>query len=186
MAESKAIQALVTAEELLAMPDGGGLCELIEGKVVEMAPAGDAHGRVQMRLINRLGVYAADHGLGEVWSEETGFLLRRNPDTVRCADGAFIVTARVPAMSKGFVEVVPDLVLEIVSPTDRPKEVHAKVGEWLEAGVRVVWVLWPERRRFLVYHDFEEMRTLGPDETLTCEELLPGFALPLAPLFADR
>jgi Uma2 family endonuclease len=168
------------------MPDGGGLCELVAGRVVAMAPAGDEHSRRQARLMRWVGVYAEQHDLGEVWSEDGGFLLRRNPDTVRCADGAFIVTARVPPMSRRFIEVVPDLVLEIVSPTDRPKAIRDKVGEWLDAGVRVVWVLWPERRELVIYHGQADVRTLGPADTLTCEELLPGFALPLASLFAEK
>ena len=185
MTASRVAGGLVTADELLAMPDGGGLCELIEGKVVEMAPAGDDHGRASMSLMAEVLVYARQRDLGSVWSGETGFLLRRDPDTVRCADGAFIVAWRVPPRSSHFCQVVPDLVLEVVSPRDRPKDVLGKVAEWLAAGVHVVWVLWPRRRKLVVHHETGDMQTFGPDDTLTCEDLLPGFALPLAPLFAE-
>src|ERR1035438_1679141 len=185
MAEPRTARALVTAEELLAMPDGGGLCELIDGVIVPRTPGGCWHGALGMEVQMSLWLYAKEHHAGRVMPSNAGLWLRRDPDTVRCADASFTVVSRVPPVSDGYYAVVPDLTVEVVDWWEHATHFLAKVGEWLEAGVRVVWVVWPQREQVLVYRDFDKVEKLGPDDTLTCEELLPGFALPIAALFAD-
>jgi Uma2 family endonuclease len=174
---------LVTAEQLLAMPDDGLRRELLAGRVVTMAPAGDGHGRTEMRLTVAVFNWADAHRLGQVWPGDTGFVLARHPDTVRSPDGAFVVAQRVPPESERYAEVVPDLVWEVVSPSDRPSEVLAKVGVWLDAGVQVVWVVRPARRQVDVYDADGGHAVLAVGDTLTCPSLLPGFAFPVAAIW---
>jgi len=184
VAQTEAGQKLVTAEELLAMPDDGMRRELIAGEVVEMAPAGGEHGQLAMDLMTVVGGWVRANRLGRCFAAETGFRLASDPDTVRAPDGAFIRADRVPQpIPASFMTVMPDLVLEVVSPDDRRREVLAKVGDWLEAGVQVVWVLWPAERRMNIFRSVSDVTVLEEADNLTCEELLPGFALPLRELF---
>jgi len=174
----------VTAEALLAMPDDGLRRELVAGEVVTMAPAGWEHGRVAHSLQLLVGNWVRTHALGAVVTAETGFVLRRDPDTVRAPDLAFIATDRLPEPGfGGFPEVVPDLVAEVASPSDRVADVMAKVGDWLQAGVRLVWVLWPEERRISVFRSGSDIALLCEGDTLTCEELMPGFAADVSDVF---
>lgn len=179
---SIATEALVTADELYALPDDGLRRELVEGEVIAMAPAGGEHGVSAMRLGSALQVWADQHE-GLVYAAETGFRVSRDPDTVLAPDAAFTQAARGSEIPAGFVELVPDLVVEVVSPNDRTSEVLGKVGRWLEVGVRVVWLVWPQRRQVQVWHEPTQAVTLGVDDTLTEPDLLPGFELPLRRLF---
>lgn len=114
-----------------------------------------------------------------------GFRLRRHPDTVRAPDAAFIAQDRLPAgrRHRGYFEGAPDLTVEVVSPEDRPAEVRAKVREWLEAGARLVWVLWPETRTVSVYPAHGDARDLGEADSLDGGDVLPGFSCRVGDLF---
>lgn len=180
MAET--IEAVMTADALFALPDDGLRRELVEGEVVTMAPAGGEHGVQSLRIGATLLRWVEQHG-GLAYGAETGFVVSHQPDTVLAPDAAFIAPGRVPARTDRFVEVVPDLVVEVVSPSDQPSAVLAKVGRWLEAGVQVVWLVWPRRRQLQVWRSPTEAVTLQRDDTLTEPDLLPGFALPLSRLF---
>lgn len=184
MAQTEPGRKLVSAEELLAMPDDGVRRELIAGELMEMTPGGGEHGQLAVELMTVVGGWVRTNRLGRCFAAKTGFRLASDPDTVRAPDGAFICAARVPEpIPAGFMTVVPDLVLEVVSPNDRRRDVLAKVGDWLEAGVQVVWVLWPEERRLTVFRSASDICVVESSDTLTCESLLPGFALPLRELF---
>jgi Uma2 family endonuclease len=114
--------------------------------------------------------------LGRVFTAETGFLLRRKPDTVRAADVSFVKQDRLPHPApRGFAELAPDLVVEVLSPDDRPGEVLSKVGDWLEAGARLVWVIDPERRDARVYRADGSQVHLGESDQLDGESVVPGF-----------
>lgn len=182
MSETPTVQRL-TAEEFAALPDDGRRTELIRGEVVERTPATFGHGEVTLNVMYALKSYAIEHG-GRAATNDPGIVLERGPDTVRAPDGAYYAADRVDAPAeRGFSAAVPDLVLEVVSPDDRRGEVVAKAGAWLQAGVRVVWVVWPATRQVAVYGPDEVIDVLGVGETLTCEPLLPGFALPVADIF---
>src|SRR3989304_1648564 len=131
----------VTAEELLRMPRSERY-ELVKGALVEMSPPpGTEHGSLAFQLSYLIGHFVKQHELGRVFAAETGFRLARNPDTVRAADVAFVAKSRLPAkLPKGYLDLAPDLVAEIVSPGDDPDDTlrEAKVKEWLDAGVRLV------------------------------------------------
>ena len=173
--------ALMTADELLrtSMPDKR--TELVRGVLIVREPAGSTHGRVAMNLGIELGVHVKATGAGQVFAAETGFKLATNPDTVRAPDIAFVRRERMPPPDwAGYPALAPDLVVEVLSPGDRPGEVLAKVADWLSAGVRLVWVVDPERRLARVYrHDGSET-IVTADGALDGEDVLPGFTCPLA------
>jgi Uma2 family endonuclease len=180
---------LLTADDLYSLPDIP--CELRRGVLHMMSPASGGHGAVVTRLLTVMGPYVHGKGLGALFTAETGFVLERDPDTVLCPDIAFVVAARLPAGGigwSGFMELAPDLVVEVLSPSNRPAEVRAKIADYLRLGVRAVWALIPAKRAVRV-HCREGSRIT---ETLLTEadmldggEVLPGFRCPVAELFVD-
>jgi Uma2 family endonuclease len=122
--------------------------------------------------------------LGKVYNADTGFTLA--PREVRCADVAFVSAARLAGVqdTTKIARFVPDLVVEIVSPTDRPGEIEQKTAEWLAAGVRLLWLFRPETRSVTVHVPGQAPRTVGPDEWLSGGEVLPGFRVQVADFFA--
>lgn len=124
--------------------------------------------------------FVVRHDLGEVIAQDTGFKIECNPDTVRAPDAAFVARDRLGRISdEGYAELAPDWVAEILSPSDRPGEVLEKVGQWLNAGVRLVWVLDPVRPHARIYRADGTMSIVGPDEELDAEDVIPGFRCPL-------
>ena len=112
---------------------------------------------------------------------DTGFTLSRNPDTVRGPDIAFVRKERVPdPIPSTFLEFAPDLVVEVLSPNDRPGELLAKVGDWLDAGARLVWVIDPERRVARLYRADGTEQILAETDRLLGEDVLPGFSCTVA------
>jgi Uma2 family endonuclease len=184
MSATAAQPVRMTAEELFELPDDHMRHELVEGELRAMSPAGFDHGRLALRIGARILDHVEGHGLGAVLAAETGFVLGRNPDTVRAPDVAFVAADRVPGGARGFPELAPDLVVEVVSPFDRASEVAAKAAMWLDAGVRLVWVVDPQARLAAVHHPGGLVTVLREDGALDGEDVLPGFRLPLAPLFA--
>lgn len=177
---------LMTADQLAELPDDGWRHELIEGELRIMAPAGFTHGRVTFRISLLVGNHVDRGSLGVCTAAETGFVVGRDPDTVRAPDLAFTRSERVPERpSQGFSEVVPDLVVEVVSPSDRASAVTKKALFWLEAGVRLVWVIDPEARVVTVHRGGDLVTLLrGDDAILSGEDVLPGFATRLDEIFA--
>jgi Uma2 family endonuclease len=177
-------ERLYTADELLRFPDTSHY-ELVEGNLREMAPTGDFHGVYTSNISIEIGWFVRQNKLGETFAAETGFLIRRNPDTVKAPDFAFISHERLTfPRGTGFVPAVPDLVLETRSPSDRPAAVATKIQEWLEAGVRLAIDLDPAKRTLTVYQPGETPKMLSETDTLEGGEVLPGFTLPLSRLFA--
>jgi len=158
--------------------------ELMRGELRRMAPAGGEHGEVGTEFVFHLRAHVG-RVLGRVYNADTGFILARSPDTVLAPDAAFVRADRLPAPSdrRGFLPVVPDLVVEVVSPWDRPRDVEEKVALYLQSGVRLVWLVHPARRTVTVYAPNAEPRVLGPADTLDGGDVLPGFRLPVAALF---
>src|SRR5213596_517075 len=168
---------LMTAEELLAANVTDKRTELVRGVLVVREPAGGRHGRAVMKLAIRLGVHVEREGAGHLFAAETGFTLARGPDTVRAPDIAFVRRERLPSsVPVGFPELAPDLVVEVLSPDDRPGETLAKVGDWLEASAQVVWVIDPERRIARIYRQDGTESLLAESDALDGEDVLPGFS----------
>ena len=170
------------------MPDNGSRYELVEGDLRKMAPAGDVHGYLALRIASRLERHVDANNLGKTYAAETGFKLSSNPDTVRAPDAAFVSRERVEKAGKvkGYWPGAPDLVAEVVSPNDTHSEVIGEALAWLEAGSRMVLVVDPDKITVTVYRSREEIRVLTADagETIDGSDVVPGWKLPVAELFA--
>jgi Uma2 family endonuclease len=177
----------VTAEQLLMMPDDGRRHELIRGEVTTMAPTGDEHGAIVWDLTGMVAQFIRQHQLGQGYGAETGFVLERDPDTVRAPDAAFVRKGRVPPKGarKGFFPGAPDLAVEVISPGDTYEEVDEKVHQWLAHGTQEVWVVNPRRRTVTVQSSAGAVRDFAGDDVLESPDLLPGFRCPLRELFAS-
>ena len=177
---------LVTADELLEMDRQDIKGELIRGVFCEKMSVKVKHGQAAMSLGAFILAHVRPRRLGRVIGTDAGVLLERNPDTVREPDVAFISADRLPlnADIPGYLEVVPDLVAEIISPSDRPAQIHDKTRMWLSYGVRIVWEIHPERREVQVHQLGQPPTVLGEDDTLDGGDVLPGFSLPVRDIFA--
>jgi Uma2 family endonuclease len=183
MATQPVATTLMTAEDLLALGDDAHY-ELIEGMLVPMSPAGRKHGRIGIRIGWRLAEFVDERELGEVYGLETGFVLARNPDTVRCPDVAFVAAERIlPEDDDGFVEGAPDLAVEIISPSNTVREMLDKVVAYMDAGARQVWLVEPNRKIVTIYAADGTARLLREGDTIDGADVLPGFSLPVAEAF---
>ena len=159
--------------------------ELIRGVLRETMPSGQRHGKIVARLLILLGMFIEPRRLGTLVASDSGVLLERDPDTVREPDIAFTSIARLPAdaVLDGYAEVVPDLVVEIVSPGDRPRDLADKVAMWLSHGVRLVWVVRPASRAIEVHRSAAAVETLNEAATLSGNDVLPGFSCSVSAIF---
>jgi Uma2 family endonuclease len=174
---------LVTADDLLRMGDVGR-CELIYGELIMMSPAGAQHGVVAMRFGSFLSQFVDAHDLGAVFAAETGFKIASDPDLVRAPDVSFVRKARLAGgVPKGFLEGVPDLAVEVLSPEDRKREAAEKIATWLAHGTAVVWEADPRTMCVLIHRVGQSPLRLGMNDTICDEPLLPGFVLPLSKVF---
>jgi Uma2 family endonuclease len=174
------VQPLMTADDLLRLNLPDQRTELIGGRLVVREPAGYQHGEVAMRLARVIANFVDAHDLGHVVAAATGFTLSISPDTVRAPDVGFVRKDRIPTPApRGFATFAPDLVVEVLSPGDRPGDVLAKVADWLTAGVLLVWVVDPVRRLARVYRADGTETVLQPADQLDGESVLPGFTCPV-------
>jgi Uma2 family endonuclease len=178
-------QRLMTAEDLLRMPNDSMRHELIRGELRTMPPGGWGHGKESSKLDRSLGNHVEVHGLGEVATNEPGFLLTTDPDTVRAPDVAFVRRERLDRVNpeRGYYPGPPDLAIEVISPNDLYDEVDEKVAEWLEHGTRMVLVVNPRRKSIAVHRPGRDVRILGIEDTLDGEDVVPGWTLPIRDLF---
>jgi len=174
---------LLTIEELSdVVGDTPG--ELVDGRFVPMSPTGWPHARAEVKVSSRLAHFAEASGIGTVLGGEAGIIIRRDPDTLRGADVAYISHERLARASPGgYLDVAPELIVEIVSPNDRWTDLMAKLEDYFSIGVGLVWIVDPQRRRVSCYRSPTQLALLGPGDTLTAEPMLPGFALPVVELF---
>lgn len=171
---------LLTAEQFAALPDTfGGPVELVKGEIVKMNVPAPRHGLLCARIVYHLFSYLDQHAIGRVTCNDSGVITERNPDTVRGADVAYYSHERVPPgpFPAGYLEVAPELVFEIHSPSDRWSAAHAKIADYLGAGVQSVCVLDDRTRAMHVFHADRPAQNLSEDEELTLPEILPGFAV---------
>lgn len=172
--------ALMTADELLQLPDDGWRHELVRGELRTMSPSGARHGRVAARIIASLTLHVDRHHLGAVYASEAGFRISRNPDSVRAPDAAYVRTERVVDTPK-FFEGAPDAAFEVVSPNDTYSEIEEKTLDWLRAGVRTVVIVDPRTRSARI-HRSAGAATVA--DVIDIEDVIPGWRLPLAEIFA--
>ena len=177
---------LLTADDLLAIPDDGKRYELIRGALIAMPPASHEHGRIAQRFGRRMGNFIEEEDLGHDFTGDTGVNIEHDPDTVRAPDYGFVSYERMaePPPSRGYADVIPDLVVEVVSPSDRQPDIDAKTQMWLAAGVRLALVVYPETQEVYAHHDDGSVARYGMGDTVVGDPVLPGFACPVADIFA--
>ena len=176
---------LMTAAELMALPDDGYRYELVRGELRKMPPAGFEHGELSLDIGSSLSTYVKAHNLGKACGAETGFLIGSNPDHVLAPDASFVRRERVAAAGRvtGYFPGPPDLAVEVISPHDRYTEVAEKVADWLAAGVQLLILVEPRRRSVTRHAPGQPPVTLTEQDTLDGSPVLPGWQLPVRDLF---
>ena len=167
----------MAVEELLGLPSDGSRRELHAGELITMAPAGLDHGGYSFEIALRIGQFVREHRLGRVVGTDVGFLLQEHPDTLFAPDVAFIRAERLPFIQKrsGYCIGPPDLAVEVVSPNDRIKAVHAKAEKYLEFGTVEVWVVNPRQRSIVIFAKGQDPVTLNEHDVMQDRSLLLGF-----------
>jgi Uma2 family endonuclease len=179
----------LTIADLAALPEelpsGPVRYELDNGKLVIMPPPGDIHCAVEANFAADLKLRGERRGLGKVRSGEVGIVLWRNPDRVVGADVVFIAKSSLPIRlsPEGYLETIPDLVVEVRSKNDSFKKLSGKVKDYLKAGVKVVWLADPGDRTVTAYRRGRRPKVFGEKDTLILEDMLPGFQVTVAALF---
>ena len=174
------VSSLMTAEELLRSDVPNKSTELVRGVLVVREPPGGWHGHLAAKLTFLLGEYVYPRNLGMLFGQDTGFLIERDPDTVRAPDVAFVRAERRAAIDRrGYAPLAPDLAAEVLSPGDRPSEVLAKVADWLAAGTRLVWVIDHERKLAHVHRADGSIDLVRIGDDLSGEDVLPRFSCAL-------
>jgi Uma2 family endonuclease len=175
---------VTTVEQLLELHEPGFSHELVRGELRRMSNAGWWHGAIAAAIGDYLYTHVRTRRLGIAFAAETGFVLARNPDTVRSPDASFVRTGRLPTTpGPGLFVGAPDLAVEVTSPSDTFTAVHEKALDWLAHGAREVWVVEADTRTLRVYRPGGAMQFLATTDTLRGGDVLPGFEVPVADLF---
>ena len=179
---------LLTADDLLRLHSEGVRGELVRGVLHETMSPGHRHGRIVVRLVAHLFNFAEPRGLGTLVASDSGVWLERDPDTVREPDIAYTSAEKIPldADIPGYPEAVPDLVVEVKSPSDSRRYAHGRGRMWVDYGVRLVWVVYPETRTVEVHRPEGPVAVIGPEGALDGADVLPGFACELDSVFGPR
>jgi Uma2 family endonuclease len=178
---------LMTADDLLAMPDSRWGYELVCGKLKKYMPAGNLHGYIASKIGRIIGNFVDENNLGAVFAAETGFTIFNDPDTVRAPDSAFVGNEKLAkhGISEKFFPDAPDLAVEVVSPNDRKKDIEGKVQDYLTAGVKLIWIIYPQKQVVAVYRQNSNASILFETDTLDGEDVIPSFQLPLEKIFGN-
>ena len=160
------------------------LYELDEGRIVEVPPPGELHGAIYCLIAHLLTLYIFQRRKGYVCTNDTGLLLKRKPGTVRGPDIMLFDESRPLAkMSRKFAVHKPKLVVEVLSPSNRPSQMNRRVSQYLKRRIPLVWVVDPEDRKVTVYRPGKDLYVLDETEVVTGEDVLAGLRLPVAQLF---
>src|SRR5262245_32510493 len=176
-----------TPEDLLSMPDGKDF-ELVDGRLVERNMGAESSW-IGGRLHSRLDLFCDEHRLGWVWPADNGFqCFPHDPRLVRRPDVSFIRAGRLPddELPKNFVRIPPDLVVEVISPNDLVSDLDEKLEDYRKAGVRLVWVIYPESRTVTIYRGDGSVSRLHEEDVLSGEDVIPGFRCEVRSLFPPR
>ncbi len=179
-------ERLYTAEDLweLSHKESHKRFELMRGVIVEMAPPGGVHGETAGEIYAWLRTYIKQHQMGRL-TIETGYILSPDPYTILAPDVAFVTRDRAPEpLPEKYVPFAPDLAIEVVSPGDTAAEIQDKIGEYLRAGVHMVWVVYPRSKTVNVYTPTTAQR-LSENDTLDGGDVLPGFAIKVGDIFPE-
>jgi Uma2 family endonuclease len=177
---------IYTPDDLLRLRGSTKRYELVDGHL-EVLGVSALSSYVAGNTYELLKSYSKTIQPGWVFPEGTSFqCFASHPDRVRKPDVCYLRLdrlSRTQAVSEGHLTVVPDFVVEVISPRDRATRVNLKLNEWVEAGVQVVWLVYPEERQIRAFQGRGEVKTFNEGDTLTAETVLPGFAVPVAELF---
>lgn len=177
----------LSAEEYLILPEEDvEWTELVRGEVVREPPPFYGHGLVAGNLFYHLRRFVEEHRLGRVVGE-AGFVVERGPDTVRGPDVSYLSSERIAAQRRreGYFEGAPDLAVEVLSKGNTRREMARKIGEYLAAGARQVWIVDPVRRTVTVHARHRPSRVFTSTDHLDGGDLLPGFSLPVCRIFEE-
>jgi Uma2 family endonuclease len=179
------VQTLLTADEFAELGDIGR-ADLIRGRVVPLTKPKPKHGRITMRLGSAVERFVRRHKLGETYAAETGYLLERDPDTVRAPDVSFVRAELAKKHNEDeWYPHSPDLAVEVISPSDTPQQVTDKIELWLRHGARSVWVIDPVARTLTIHRADGTEELIREDEPLRDQAVLPGFSIrPLGKIFS--
>jgi Uma2 family endonuclease len=181
---------LFTAADLAAMPtelpSGSVGFVLDNGRLIVVSPPGNRHSAIQGNIVEALKQQGTRNGHGKT-RVELGVVLRRNPDRVVGVDVAFITIASLPVREspEGYLETIPDLMVEIRSKNDSLSYLQRKIADYLTAGAKVAWLVDAEREQVTVYRSSGAPEVLDSQQTLTLGDVIPGFALAVADVFVD-
>ena len=175
----------LTIEEFETLPLEGRW-ELIDGELVEMSPAADESASIGANVMGLLWSFVRPRRLGRLYTAEGGFVLFPDRPTVRVPDIAFVLAERAPEgkARKRFPRLAPDLVVEVLSPSDRTSDVVAKLEMYQEAGVRLIWLVDPDALTVTVIAAGHATKILQVGDVLDGGDVLPGFSVPVAEIFA--
>ena len=173
----------MTPEEFLDFEDGAGY-ELLCGRPVERNMSIDSS-EVGRQIVGLMSPYVPNHASGRLFGTDLGIRIFANPDDVRKADISFIKAERAPTEESGYLEIAPDLVVEVNSPNDRSKDVREKVQLWLNAGVGTVWVVEPTSKEVTVYRRGETPLVFTAESEITVGEALPAFSCKVGLFFPE-
>jgi Uma2 family endonuclease len=173
------VTSLMTADELLRLPDDGYRYELVRGELRKMSPAGGDHCAIAARIVVSLGSHVYAKKLGQIYTADPGFYIEHAPDTVRAPDVAYVRSERVVKTSR-FIEGAPDLAIEVVSPNDTYMEVEEKALQLLEAGTRAVLVVIPKTQSARTYRT-GKLEVLA--DAIAVEDVVPGWRMPFSEVF---
>ncbi len=176
---------LMTADDLWNLPNDGSLHELVKGELLTMPPAGFEHGNAGTNILVKMHNFVTANKLGKVVGADTGFVLERDPDTVRAADVAFVGNAKLQqhGVPQRYFPTAPDAAVEVISPSDIYLEVDEKVELWLTSGVQMVWVVNPRRKTATVHVAGQNPVVLKEGDALTGDPVLPGFSMLVSEIF---
>ena len=173
---------LWTVEEVAGLPEDTFRYALIRGELYRMPPPMGAHGLVANTVGRLVGNFVADHHLGLVYNQ-SGFILGRDPDVLLEPDVAFVRGDRWSAGKTGYPTVAPDLVVEVASPSQSGPSIEEKTALYRSVGVRLIWMIDPERHTVRVHHADGPESLLSEHDEIDGEDVLPGFRLPVRQFF---
>lgn len=187
MAETMmAEQRPLTEDDLWAALREGRNVTLIKGEFIEMTPAGKKHGKIALAIATEINQVVRKNNLGSCYAAETGFVIAENPVTVLAPDFAFIQKDRDREQDKGFSKIVPDFVVEVTSPSDGIGDVYEKILMWVEAGVRLAWVVDIKTRSITAYQkEKDEIHAVVylSDAVITCGDVIAECSFKVSSVF---
>jgi Uma2 family endonuclease len=186
---STATTPKMTAEEFFEWanrPENvGRWCELYRGEVIDVPPPKHPHGVYCWLASHVLTGYVLRRGSGYLCTNDTGIIVERAPDTVRGADIIlFLESKNWDQIKPGYIDDVPNLVVEVLSPNDRPGRTTRRIDQYIRRGIPMVWLIDPEDRLVTVYRPNEFPKVLDETDELTGNGVLPDFSCPVRDLFA--